>query len=130
MTTRFIHPGLRTKKPEETIRFYGKYFGFKENARADLGVKTLVFLKNPESESELEFSLDKNASLVLGDGFNHLAFSVSDLDAIYKQCKDDNLNPTEPVDVKVGDAKIARLFFVNDPNGYLVEIVQREGRWQ
>ncbi|MFK7060992.1 VOC family protein [Flavobacterium oreochromis] len=132
MNAKVIHPAFRTYDIDKTVAFYNKYFGFRLDASADLGDLTLNFLKDSGNQVELEFTVFKNPNMTTGmgnGGFDHLAISVDDLPTLHKMMTEDGLEPTELMEVKLGNVVLAKVFYVNDPNGYKLEMVQREGRW-
>lgn len=40
-----------------------------------------------------------------------------------------NINPMPVKEFKRGDEMLARFFFVQDPNGYKIEVLQRAGHY-
>ena len=66
---------------------------------------------------------------MLGDGYGHLAVSVNDIDAEHARLTEEGLSPRKLVDFKNGDVRVARFFFIADPDGYQIEVIQRGGRF-
>ncbi|MGQ3280926.1 MAG: VOC family protein, partial [Shinella sp.] len=66
----------------------------------------------------------------LGDGYGHLAVSVSDLDAEHARMTEAGLNPNKIVEFNRDGGLLARFFFVTDPDGYKIEVLQRGGRYK
>ncbi|MNF06569.1 hypothetical protein D3C80_2065450 [compost metagenome] len=56
--------------------------------------------------------------------------SVDDLSAEHQRLTDAGLNPGKIVDFNRDGALLARFFFVVDPDGYKVEVLQRHGRYK
>ena len=65
----------------------------------------------------------------LGDGYGHLAFSVTDVNSEHARLTKLGMNPRKLVDFAPGGDVIARFFFIADPDGYQIEILQRAGRY-
>ena len=64
-----------------------------------------------------------------GSPLYNLAVSVDDLDGEHERCYRLGLNPT-PIKELMSDGQLAvRFFFLEDPDGYKVEVVQRQGRY-
>jgi lactoylglutathione lyase len=124
-----LHTMLRVKNLEKSVEFYTKLLGMKELRRREVpdGKYTLVFVGYGETpgvnEIELTFNWDQTEGYELGTGFGHLAVGLPD---VYKAC--DELKAAgakitrEAGPVKFGTTVIA---FVEDPDGYKVELVQR-----
>ena len=107
-------------------------FGLEIAERLEFETFSLVYLSNEESEFELELTVNKDRTepYALGDGYGHLAVSVDDLSAEHQRLTDAGLNPGKIVDFTRDGALLARFFFVVDPDGYKVEVLQRHGRYK
>ena len=126
---RFLHTMIRVGDLERSIAFYTDVLGMKVLRRKDYpdGRFTLAFVGyGDESESaviELTHNWDTK-SYEIGNGFGHLAVSVSDA---YKACADVTAKggkvtrPAGPM--KHGGSVIA---FVEDPDGYKIEFIERK----
>jgi len=127
-----IHSMIRVLDEERAVGFYQKAFGLEVADRLDFDTFTLVYLSNSESTFELELTVNKDQTDAydLGNGYGHLAFSVDDLDAEHAKVKALGFEPRDIVEFERDGTLIARFFFVNDPDGYAVEVLQRHGRFQ
>ena len=123
---------IRVLDEQRSLAFYDKAFGLKVAERLDFESFTLVYLSNSESEFELELTINKGRTdpYVLGDGYGHLAVSVDDLDAEHARVSAAQLNPNAIVEFKPDGLVIARFFFMTDPDGYKIEVLQRAGRYK
>lgn len=123
---------IRVLDEARSVDFYGKAFGLKVADRLDFEAFTLVYMSNPESEFELELTINKDRGqpYALGDGYGHLAVSVADLDAEHDRIGALGLSPRNIVEFKNGDVQIARFFFIEDPDGYKIEVLERSGRFR
>ena len=127
-----IHTMIRVLDEARSLAFYDKAFGLKVADRLDFPDFTLVYLSNPETEFELELTINKGQSepYDLGNGYGHLAVSVTDLDAEHARFEAEGLAPRKLVEFAPAGERIARFFFVADPDGYQIEVLERGGRFK
>ena len=127
-----IHSMIRVLDERTSVDFYGKAFGLAVAERLDFETFTLVYLSNGESEFELELTVNKGRTepYQLGDGYGHFAVSVGDLDAEHARMRDLGLAPGKIVDFNRDGGLLARFFFIADPDGYKIEVLQRYGRYK
>lgn len=126
-----IHSMIRVLEEARSVEFYSRAFGLKVADRLDFDSFTLVYLSNEESSFELELTINKGRAepYNLGDGYGHLAVSVADIDAEHARLTAAGLAPRKLVDFRNGDVTVARFFFIADPDGYQIEVIQRGGRF-
>lgn len=127
-----IHSMIRVLDEARSVDFYRRAFGLEVADRLDFDDFTLIYLSNPETEFEVELTVNKGRTepYDLGDGYGHLAVSVADLDAEHARFEAEGLAPRKLVDFAPGGARIARFFFVSDPDGYQIEVLERGGRFK
>ena len=127
-----IHSMIRVLDETRSTEFYRTAFGLDVADRLDFDSFTLVYLRNPENDFELELTVNKGQTEAydLGNGYGHLAFCVDDVNAEHARFTDAGLNPRKLVDFAPGGEVIARFFFIQDPDGYEIEVLQRHGRYQ
>lgn len=127
-----IHMMIRVFEEKRSVAFYKEAFGLDIVERIDFETFSLIYLGNDESEFELELTINKARATPykLGDGYGHLAFCVDDLDAEHARFKAAGFNPKKLIDFQHEGTLIARLFFVEDPDGYEIEVLQKLGRYQ
>lgn len=127
-----IHSMIRVLDEQKSVDFYGKAFGLGIAERLDFETFTLVYLSNAESEFELELTVNKGRSepYQLGDGYGHFAVSVGDLDAEHGRMSDLGFSPGKIVEFNRDGNLLARFFFLTDPDGYKIEVLQRHGRYK
>jgi lactoylglutathione lyase len=123
---------IRVLDEARSVAFYDNAFGLKVADRLDFPDFTLIYLSNPETEFELELTVNKGQTepYDLGNGYGHLAVSVSDLDAEHARFEAEGLNPRKLVSFAPAGEVIARFFFVADPDGYQIEVLERGGRFK
>ncbi|HWL56086.1 MAG TPA: VOC family protein [Paracoccus sp. (in: a-proteobacteria)] len=126
-----IHSMIRVLDEARSLSFYETAFGLKVAERLDFDSFTLIYLSNPETEFELELTVNKDRTepYALGDGYGHLAVSVADVAAEHARLTEAGLAPRKLVDFAPGGEVIARFFFIADPDGYQIEVLQRGGRY-
>lgn len=123
---------IRVLDETRSVNFYGQVFGLSIAERLDFETFTLVYLSNSESEFELELTINKGRTdpYALGDGYGHLALSVDDLDAEHARVSGLGFAPNKIVEFKNDGVMIARFFFITDPDGYKIEVLQRGQRYK
>lgn len=126
-----IHSMIRVLDEARSVAFYDLAFGLKVADRLAFDSFTLIYLRNPESDFEVELTVNigRTEPYDIGDGYGHLAFSVADLAADHARMTAAGLAPRKLVDFAPGGTVIARFFFIADPDGYQIEVVQRGGRY-
>ncbi len=126
-----IHSMIRVLDEARSLVFYEQAFGLQVADRLDFESFTLIYLSNPESTFELELTVNKGRAepYTLGDGYGHLAVSVADVEAEHARMTAAGLAPRKLVDFAPAGSVIARFFFIADPDGYQIEVLQRGGRY-
>ena len=127
-----IHTMVRVLNMDRSVDFYEKAFGLGVADRFDFDDFALVYLRNDENDFEVELTVNNGRTVpyVHGEAYGHLAVAVSDLDAEHERFKSLGLNPRDIVEFKRDGALMARFFFVEDPDGYKIEVLQKHGRYQ
>ncbi len=128
---KMIHSMIRVMDEARSVAFYGAAFGLKVAERLDFDSFTLVYLANEETGFELELTVNKGREepYDLGNGYGHLAVSVEDVDAEHARMTALGLAPRKLVDFAPGGTVLARFFFIQDPDGYEIEVLRRGGRY-
>lgn len=127
-----IHSMIRVLEERRSVDFYKKAFGLEVADRFPFDDFTLVYLRNTEADFEVELTINhgRTEPYALGDGYGHLAVVVDDVDAEHKRMNALGLLPT-PVKSFAHDGRLlARFFFLHDPDGYKIEVLQRHGRYR
>jgi lactoylglutathione lyase len=126
---RMLHTMIRVKDLDKSVDFYTRLLGMKELRRSEVpaGKYTLAFVGYGDESStaviELTHNWDQAEPYQLGGGFGHLAVGVPDVAATCER-------------IKAGGGKVVReagpvqhgttvIAFVEDPDGYKTELVQR-----
>ena len=130
---KLIHTMVRVSDLDRSVRFYRDAFGLDVSQRRDFADFSLVYLRGPDTEAELELTWNKGRTepYTHGDGYGHVAFCVDDAAASRRRLGELGLAPGEVKEFRddTGDL-IARFFFVQDPDGYKIEVLERHGHYQ
>ena len=126
---KYLHTMLRVNNLDESLNFYQQVLGMNLISKEDYpdGQFTLAFLSYGKTKQdpciELTYNYGKH-SYNLGDAFGHIALATDD---IYKTCEEvkklGGKVVREPGPMKHGTTVIA---FIEDPNGYKVELIERK----
>ena len=127
-----IHAMIRVLDETRSVEFYRRTFGLQVADRFRFDGFTLVYLVSPEDDFELELTInhDRTTPYSLGDGYGHIAFVVDDLDGEHARFVREELNPGALKELHRDGALMAKFFFVKDPDGYSIEILQKYGRYR
>lgn len=129
---KLIHTMIRVLDEARSVEFYEKAFGLKIADRFEFDGFILIYLANAEATHELELTVNKGASepYDLGNGYGHIAVSVDDLAAEHERMKAAGLSPKDIKEIAHNGQPLGRFFFIEDPDGYKIEVLQRAGRFQ
>jgi lactoylglutathione lyase len=127
-----IHVMVRVRDLDAAMHFYDRAFGMKPADRFDFDSFTLVYLRNPENDFEIELTWNKGQDEPYshGSGYGHVAFAVADLDSEHTRLTALGFKPNPIKEFHRDGGLMARFFFVQDPDGYKIEVLQRHGRYQ
>ena len=127
-----IHMMVRVKDEARSVDFYRKAFGLDIADRVDFPDFTLIYMKGAQSPFEVELTVNKGRAdpYNLGDGYGHLAFVVDDLAAEHARMKSAGLAPKDIKNMTHDGKPFGTFFFIEDPDGYKIEVLQRGGRFQ
>ena len=127
-----IHMMVRVLEEARSVAFYKSAFGLEVADRLAFETFTLVYLSNVASPFEVELTINhsRKEPYALGDGYGHIAFAVDDLAAEHARiaATGATINPIKEF-FREG-ALLAKFFFVEDPDGYKIEVLQRHGRYR
>lgn len=119
MRFKMVHENFNVTDIERSLDFYEKALGLKECRRktGDDGSYIIVFIKNDESEFELELTwlAEHPQKYDLGEEEFHLAFHVDDFDAAHKLHEEMGCIAFENHEMGI--------YFITDPDGYWLEVI-------
>ena len=128
---RILHTMIRVGDLDRAIAFYTEILGMHLMRRQDYpeGRFTLAFVGYGDEDSNSVIELTHNwgvESYELGNGYGHIALEVPDAYAACEAIKARGGRVTrEAGPMKHGTTVIA---FVEDPDGYKIELIQSKGR--
>ncbi len=127
-----VHSMVRVLDAARSVAFYDTAFGLRVADRIDFDTFTLIYLSNAESGFELELTVNKGRTepYNLGDGYGHFAVTVADAEAEHARLTAAGLAPRKLVDFQNNGVRVAKFFFIADPDGYQIEVIERGGRFQ
>tara|TARA_Y100000815_G_scaffold108413_1_gene97053 strand:- start:119 stop:541 length:423 start_codon:yes stop_codon:yes gene_type:complete len=126
-----IHTMIRVLDLDKAVSFYDKAFGLKVADKFDFDDFTLVYLRNDENDFEIELTLNKEQTepYTHGDGYGHIAVCVDDCHAEHSRMTKLNFKPNDVKEFNRDGELMARFFFVQDPDGYKIEVLEKHGRY-
>jgi lactoylglutathione lyase len=127
MKTKFFYTGIRVKDLEASVKFYTTLLGMKVRGRntIDAAKGTVVELVNEgEGGNTLELNYYEKGSRFdvkyeIGEGLDHLAFAVENLDAALAEAE----KAGHPMVLKMQEPG-SRYAYIKDPNGIWIELAQ------
>ena len=121
MKSRMLHTNLTVLNLEKSLAFYRRALALEEVRRikADDGSFEIVFLSDGQSDTQLELTWyrDRKEPYNLGDNEIHIAFLVDDKTKAYALHKE--------MDCICYENTAMDLYFIADPDGYWLEILDR-----
>lgn len=127
-----IHMMVRVLEEARSVAFYSQVFGLSVAQRADFDDFTLVYMSNPKADFEVELTINKGRTepYDLGNGYGHVAFSVADLEAERERIQALGYSPKDIKQMTHNGKPFGRFFFIEDPDGYKIEVLERGGRFR
>ena len=123
---------IRVLDLERSINFYKDVLNMKVVKSLDFSDFSLVYLRNCEADFEIELTLNKGRTepYSMGDGYGHIAIVVDDLLEKHQMLEKMGYSPL-PIKQFTDDGKLlAKFFFIQDPDGYKIEILERHGHYK
>ncbi len=126
MKAKFIYTGIRVRDLDKSVRFYTNVLGMKEVDRSTIaaakGIAVNLIAEDGGPILELNYyekGSPFDTKYVLGEGLDHLAFEVANLDAALAEAK----KAGHPM-VQEIKAPNSRWAYIADPDGNWIELCQ------
>lgn len=129
---KIIHSMIRVLDLDRSIDFYDRAFNLKEKRRHEFEGFALVYLGNDENDFEIELTLNRGTEEPYshGSGYGHVAVCVDDLASEHERISALGFAPRDIVDFSPDGDLLARFFFIQDPDGYEIEVIERHGAYR
>jgi lactoylglutathione lyase len=126
LKSKFVYVGIRIRDMEESVAFYKKVLGMKVvgEGKVTMTRGKTVTLQDGDGGFLLELNYYPPGSrfatrYVVGEGLDHLAFGVKNLDRTVREAKKTGF----PVEQEMR-TKESRWLYIKDPNGIWIELFQ------
>ncbi|MFB6068607.1 MAG: VOC family protein [Halobacterium sp.] len=119
-----IHTAIWVSDLERSYEFYVDGLGLEESHRFVLDGVENVYVGGDHGEIQLRYDGADRDVDPDREALDHVALGVDDVDAEFERLRDETGCPVveEPFTVEQAGARVA---FVEDPAGYVVELVER-----
>ena len=126
MIKKLLHTRYRVRDLDKTVSFYKDVLGLEETSRHTSGRGSqLVFFKAPASDEEIEIcKFDESGPVQVGPDLTHLAFEVEDLEKFAAEAAAKGYPLSDGPHKSSSGSVIA---FIDAPEGYEIELIQRAG---
>jgi lactoylglutathione lyase len=126
----FLHTMVRITDPDRSRAFY-EALGFRFERDMDIVRNgeleaTNYFFGIGDQDAVLELTFNHDGrTYELGTGYGHIALAVDDMAATLAALKEQGIEPErEPYRLRDGGSLLC---FVQDPDGYRIELIERSG---
>ena len=128
---RIGYVSLKVRDLERSLHFYEAVMGLKQTRRLQASKDVVEVLLNGESANQasgvmLMHDARRDRPYELGDGYSRIVVYVDDLDRISKALPESGGTTVRPV-THIEALKI-NILLAKDPDGYVIEFVQRDPR--
>jgi lactoylglutathione lyase len=124
MAIALVHTCVRVRDVDASVRFY-RALGFEERGRLNFESAYNVYMGLPGDGDRLELTVNvgRDEPYDLGDGYNHVAVTVEDIEATLAALAELGVEPEKPPYHPGGREELPLIAFVADPDGYRIEII-------
>jgi lactoylglutathione lyase len=125
MPRALVHTCVRVRDIDASLSFY-RALGFEERGRLNFASAYNVYLGLPGDDDRVELTVNigREEPYDLGDGYNHFAVTVEDIDAALADLAEIGVEPEKPPYRPGERDDLPRIAFVADPDGYRVELIE------
>jgi len=124
MPRSLVHTCIRVRDLDASLAFY-EALGLERRGRLNFESAYNVYLGLPGDADRLELTVNvgREEPYDLGDGYNHVALTVEDIDATLASLARLGVSPEKPPFHPGERPELPRIAFVADPDGYRVELI-------
>ena len=127
----FVHASIRTSNMERAIDFYSRFLGLKLQSRREIKQTNaeIAFLQDAEGKgSTLELTFYHSQNKFVQPEyeerlFDHLGFEVADINKTLEAMRQENVTIT---DEPFKFSEKTTIAFIEDPDGTLIELIERK----
>jgi lactoylglutathione lyase len=126
MSAQFVHTCIRVRDVAASLAFYG-LLGFEPRGRLNFESAYNTYLGLPGGGDVLELTVNvgREEPYDLGEGYNHMALIVDDLDQLLERLAAAGVHPERPPYAPGGRVEY-RICFIADPDGYRIELIDHD----
>ena len=124
---KFSHTMIRVKDIDKSLRFYTEVMGLKQLRKMELPKATLYFVSDERECCAIELTYNHEQSkdgYQHGTYFGHLAFETNDIDSFTGKLQAFGMDYTRPPFLIKAEGP--RIAFLEDPDGFSIEIIERK----
>ena len=127
-----IHSMIRVLDLAASLKFYADVLGLHPAHELDFPDFALVYLRNAQNDFEIELTLNKGRTEAYthGTGYGHIGVVVPDVPQRHAELVAAGYAPTPVKEFKRGEELLARFCFIQDPDGYKIELLERHGHYR
>jgi lactoylglutathione lyase len=125
MSLSFVHTCVRVRNIDASVRFY-EALGFERRGRLNFETAYNVYMGLPGAGDQLELTVNvgREEPYDLGDGYNHIALTVDDINKTLGVLNEGlGVEPEKPPFHPGGREELPLIAFVADPDGYRIELI-------
>ena len=122
----FLHTRIRVSSLDNSVQFYSEHFGFELKSRSDKSPagNQIAHLELPGNAHTLELTYSDNYELNVPEDLMHFAIAYPDLIAKCDELEKKGLE-IWPGDWRETFPAGRKMAFVDDPDGYEIELPER-----
>jgi|SRR5215208_7555765 len=119
-----VHTCVRVRDIDASLRFY-EALGFERRGKLRFQTAYNIYMGLPGDGDTLELTVNEGREepYDIGDGYNHLALTVDDLDVMVAHLAEQGIEPEKPPYHPGGREELGPICFVQDPDGYRIELI-------
>jgi lactoylglutathione lyase len=122
----FLHTRIRVSDLDQSIKWYQDHLGFQVISRSDKSPagNQIVHLELPGNDHTLELTYSEDYDVNVPEDLMHFAIGVPDLIAFCDQLENEDVE-IWPSDWRQTFPTGRKMAFIDDPDGYEVELLER-----